>query len=73
MLRRFEKKLNAWIIDLLVAGTTDLEEKTAETDSAKVTSIEKVKDFLKGGIDQMSKELGGTSTTSSTTDTESEK
>ena len=54
MFRYLEKKLNAWIIDLLIAWTS-IETKNMSPDGKSF--FERLKKFFKRGLDQMSKDL----------------
>ena len=54
MIRTLEKKLNAWIIDLLIAGTS-IETKNMSPDWKSF--FEKLKNFFSKGLAQMSKDL----------------
>ena len=57
MIRILEKKLNTWIIDLLIAGTS-IETKNMSPDGQSF--FEKLKKFFSKGLDQMSKDLSPT-------------
>ena len=57
MLRYLEKKLNTWIIDLLIAGTS-IETQDMSPDGKSF--FEKVKKFFAKWLQQMSKELNPT-------------
>ena len=54
MLRYLEKKLNAWIIDLLIAGTS-IETENMSDDGK--TFFGKLKKFFIKGLEQMQKDL----------------
>lgn len=69
MFRYLEKKLNAWIIDLLIAGTS-IETKNMSPDGKSF--FERLKRFFKRGLEQMSKDLSPTQKKSITTHTKSE-
>lgn len=53
-MRRLEKKLNAWIIDLLIAGTSI---ETKNMSPSGKSFFEKIRNFFAKGLDQMSKDL----------------
>jgi len=57
MLRYLEKKLNTWIIDLLIAGTS-IETQNMSPDGKSF--FEKVKKFFAKWLEQMSKDLNPT-------------
>lgn len=57
MLRYLEKKLNTWIIDLLIAGTS-IETENMSPDGKSF--FEKVKKFFAKWLEQMSKDLNPT-------------
>lgn len=57
MLRYLEKKLNTWIIDLLIAGTS-IETQNMSPDGKSF--FEKVKKFFAKWLEQMSKDLNST-------------
>ncbi len=57
MLRYLEKKLNAWIIDLLIAGTSI---ETSKMSPDGKSFFERLKKFFAKGLEQMSKDLNPT-------------
>ncbi len=57
MLRYLEKKLNTWIIDLLIAGTSI---ETEHMSPDWKSFFEKVKKFFAKWLEQMSKDLSPT-------------
>jgi len=57
MLRYLEKKLNTWIIDLLIAGTS-IETENMSSDGKWF--FEKLKKFFAKWLDQMAKDLNPT-------------
>lgn len=69
MFRYLEKKLNAWIIDLLIAGTS-IETKNMSPDGKSF--FERLKRFFKRWLDQMSKDLNPTQKKSLQTSPKSE-
>lgn len=54
MFNYFEKKLNTWIIDVLLAGSSI---ETKDMSPSGKSFFEKVKSFFARGLQQMSKEL----------------
>lgn len=57
-MKPFERKLNAWIIDLLIAGSSI---KTENMSPEGKSFFEKVKKFFEKGLHQMKKDLDLTS------------